>query len=65
MIFLDAENARRIIESKDVIDVLYNGSPVWIQDVSSKTAKVKFLDSNEVRDVAVGELVEANEGTGC
>jgi small acid-soluble spore protein H (minor) len=59
MIYLDAQSARRIIDSKDNIEVLYNGSPVWIQDVNSNTAKVRFLDSDKVQEVAVGELVEA------
>lgn len=58
---MDAESAKRIIESKGIIEVLYNGSPVWIQDVNADTARIKFLDSNEERDVMVKELVEADK----
>lgn len=60
MISLDTERAQRILESKDDIKVLYNGSPVWIQSVNADNAKVMFLNSKQIQDVAVGELVEGD-----
>jgi H-type small acid-soluble spore protein len=55
---LEAEKSQQIFESLGVVDVLYNGSPVWIEDLDGEEAKVRYLESDEVIQVHVAELVE-------
>ena len=55
---MDNESARRIVESLGVIEVLYNGSPVWIENVKDNTAKVSYLDTKNMAEVPVEELIE-------
>lgn len=55
---VDIERAKQVMESKGVIDVRYNGVPVWIESVRSDTAEVRFLDTDKRLDVPVGKLSE-------
>lgn len=55
---MDNESARRIVESLGVIEVLYNGSPVWIENVKNNNAVVSYLDSKNKAEVPVEELIE-------
>ncbi len=58
---MDLERAQQIIEVEEKIDVLLNGSPVWIESISQKdkTAKVTPLDeASAVTEVSVENLVE-------
>ncbi|GKX28780.1 hypothetical protein SH1V18_12600 [Vallitalea longa] len=57
------ERAQEIFDSKGVIDVNYNGNPIWIKSVNQEeqTAEIEMLDAptnNEV--VSVRELNEMN-----
>ena len=61
VIILDSARAKQIISSKDKIQVLYQGSPVWIESIKdNNTAEITNIDSQERIDVPVYKLVENN-----
>ena len=61
VIILDSTRAKQIISSKDKIEVLYQGSPVWIESIKdNNTAEITNIDSQERIDVPVYKLVENN-----
>jgi small acid-soluble spore protein H (minor) len=56
---LDSIRAKEIISSGDVIQVLYQGSPVWLENVKdNNTAEVTRLDRKDKIEVPVYLLVE-------
>ncbi|HAG07392.1 MAG: Small, acid-soluble spore protein H [Clostridia bacterium 62_21] len=58
---MDFKRAQEIIKSDEIIDVLLNGSPVWIErlDTKNQTATVRPLNGRgNVLAVPVAELVE-------
>ena len=57
---MDSERARQILKSKENIDVLFNGSSVWIEGVKdSNIAEVTALTGNRQRkEVPVNMLIE-------
>ncbi|MFZ5987500.1 MAG: H-type small acid-soluble spore protein [Bacillota bacterium] len=56
---MDSNRAKQIMESDGVIEVLYQGSPVWIENVlSNNTAEVSYIQNNEKKEVPVYMLVE-------
>jgi len=58
---MDFERAQQIIKANENIDVMLNGSPVWIESISQKdkTAKVTPLDGvSAVTEVPVENLME-------
>lgn len=59
MVSLDSERVKDIIKSKDVIQVLYQGSPVWVNQVrDNNVAEVTRLDRKDKIEVPVYLLVE-------
>lgn len=59
---MDTQRAKEILnQTKENIQVLYNGSPVWIENVSSNnTADVTDLNSHMKMEAPVNKLVEVN-----
>lgn len=56
---MDSIRAKEIISSGDVIQVLYQGSPVWLENVKdNNTAEVTRLDRKDKIEVPVYLLVE-------
>ncbi len=55
---MDANRADEIINSHGVINVLYNGYPIWIEQVMGKTAMVQDLANQRRFEVDVHDLVE-------
>lgn len=56
---MDANRAQQIIESDQVIEVLHQGSPVWIEKVmNNNMAHVSFIQTKEEKEVPVYMLVE-------
>lgn len=56
---MDSNRAKQIMESKGVIEVLYQGTPVWIENVlDDNTVQVSILQTNVKQDVPVNMLVE-------
>jgi small acid-soluble spore protein H (minor) len=54
---LDKKKAESIINSRDNIEVLYQGSPVWIQSINGEMARVKFMNTDSVSDIPVSDLI--------
>lgn len=57
---MDNERAKQIVESLGVIEVLYNGSPVWIENIKENTAEVSYIDTKNKVEVQVEKLIERN-----
>jgi H-type small acid-soluble spore protein len=59
---MDNNRAKEILnQTKENIQVLYNGSPVWIEDVNTNnTAQVTDLNNHEIIEAPVNKLVEVN-----
>lgn len=57
---MNNERARQIVESLGVIEVLYNGSPVWIENIKENTAEVSYIDTKNKAEVQVDKLIERN-----
>ena len=57
---MDTKKAFEIVESLGVVDVTYNGIPVWIENINEQTneVKVKDLNSDTRFLVNVSELSE-------
>lgn len=56
---MDSTRAKQIIESKGVIEVLYQGTPVWIENVlDDNTVQVSNIQTNDKQDVPVSMLEE-------
>lgn len=56
---LDIKRAKEIVESHGVIEVVYHGAPVWIENINDgSTIQVSFLDSRERTEVPVEQLEE-------
>lgn len=57
---MQSERAEEIMNSKGVIEVLYNNKPVWIQNVNpvNNISEVKILDTDEKISVPVEKLTE-------
>lgn len=57
------KRVEEILDSSKNIEVLYNGQPIWIEDINknSSTAKIKVMGSNQILDnVPVIDLKEGN-----
>ena len=47
------------MDSDGVIEVLYQGSPVWIENIlDNNTAQISDMQSNQKKEVPVYTLVE-------
>ncbi|WP_010248445.1 H-type small acid-soluble spore protein [Acetivibrio cellulolyticus] len=56
---MDSNRAKKIMESNGVIEVLYQGSPVWIENVlDNNTVQVSNIQTNDKKDVPAYMLVE-------
>lgn len=56
---MDTIRAQQIIESDQVIEVLHEGTPVWIEKVMNNSiAQVSNIQTNERKEVPVYMLVE-------
>lgn len=56
---MDAKRAKEIINSADQIQVLHQGSPIWIEKVmENNTAEIRHMDGNRKETVPVYMLIE-------
>ncbi|NLU48464.1 MAG: H-type small acid-soluble spore protein [Syntrophomonadaceae bacterium] len=53
------DRAREIMESKGVIEVFYQGHPVWIEQIEQDTARIRMLDNNQQLNVPIKMLAES------
>ena len=51
--------AREIMESLGVIEVLYRGSSVWIENIKGENAEVTYLKSQKKEEIPLKELEES------
>jgi small acid-soluble spore protein H (minor) len=59
VIDLDSRRAKQIMQSTDSIQVLHEGSPVWIEKVmENNTAEITHFESKKKEVVPVYMLVE-------
>ena len=59
MISLDVTRARQIVQSSDSIQVLHQGSPIWIEKVmENNTAEISYPGESRKEIVPVYLLVE-------
>lgn len=56
---MDSRRAEEIMQSYGVIDVTYNGMPVWIEGVRKDFAEVTLVEQKRRLDVPVSALAEA------
>jgi H-type small acid-soluble spore protein len=56
---MESKRAEQIMQSNGVIEVSYNGMPVWIEGIRGDMAEVTFIDLNRRSDVPVSSLAEA------
>lgn len=57
---MDLNEIEEIYNSRGVINVIYKGNPVWIEDIArqSELAHVRDLETDELRIVPISELKE-------
>ena len=56
---LDIQRAKQILNSSEQIEVLYQGTPVWIENVKDNNkVEVSYLDTSNSIEVPVNNLVE-------
>lgn len=57
---MDSARTKMILQSPESIQVLHNGTPVWIENVmDNNTAEITYLDKSDRKDtVPVYLLVE-------
>lgn len=54
---MDKNEAKQVIESYGVIEVRYNHSPIWIEQINDDdTAEVTDLDTNIRMEVPIADL---------
>jgi H-type small acid-soluble spore protein len=60
---MDEQRVKEIMNSKGVIEVLYQGSQVWIDAVKdNNTALVHYISNNKKDEVPVYKLIETQKG---
>lgn len=55
------DRAREIFKSKGVIQVLYQGHPVWIEEIDEDSAIIRMMDSEHQLTVPVNMLTESSQ----
>lgn len=60
-VYMDTERAKEILTQSGNIQVLYDGTPVWLENIKdNNTVQVTYLDTHRREDVPVYKLVEVN-----
>lgn len=57
---MENKRAEEIIRSRGVIEVNYNGLPVWLEGVREDRAKVTFIGLNTGTELPVRDLNETD-----
>ncbi len=56
---MDVKRAHDIFNSLGVIEVLYQGEPIWIEDIYGDQAKIELLHQRKRTEVPVQDLMES------
>lgn len=57
---MDNKRAEEIMQSHGVINVNYNGMPVWLEGIRGDMAEVTFIGLDRRMDIPVKELNESD-----
>lgn len=57
---MDNKRIEEIMQSHGVINVSYNGMPVWIEAVRGDIAEVTLIDMERRMDLPISALTEAD-----
>lgn len=57
---MDSKRVEEIMQSYGVINVSYNGMPVWIEGIRGDVAEVALIDMERRMDVPISALTEAD-----
>jgi H-type small acid-soluble spore protein len=55
---MESKKIEEIMQSYGVINVSYNGMPVWIEGIRGEVAEVTLIDTGRRMDVPVSNLTE-------
>ncbi|NLP37847.1 MAG: H-type small acid-soluble spore protein [Firmicutes bacterium] len=55
---MDRQRAKEILQTKEKIEVHYQGTPVWIEGIYGSTANVTVMGTCRTMDVPVADLEE-------
>lgn len=55
---MDVQRAHDIVNSLGVIEVLYQGEPIWIENINGDQARIDFLERRHKAEVPVRDLME-------
>ncbi len=55
---MNSVRAKEIVDSLGVINVLYKGSPVWIENINNDSVQIQDLNTQKRFEVPVKDLVE-------
>ena len=56
---MDANRAKTIIQSSESIQVMHEGSPVWIEKVlDNNSAEITFLENHKKEIIPLNQLIE-------
>lgn len=58
---MDNRRAEEIMQSHGVINVNYNGMPVWLEGIRGDLAEVTFIGLDRRMDIPVKELNESDQ----
>jgi H-type small acid-soluble spore protein len=59
LLIMDEQRAKEIMNSKGVIEVLYQGAQVWIDAVKeNNTALVHYISNNKKDEIPIYKLIE-------
>lgn len=56
---MNSKRLEKILQSHGVIDVTYNGMPVWVESIRGDIAAVNFIGEDRRLDVPISALTEA------
>lgn len=57
---MESNRVAEIMQSHGVINVSYNGMPVWIEGIRGDVAEVSLIDMEKSMDVPISALTEAD-----
>jgi len=57
---LDIIRAKQIIQTPDLVQVMFRGAPVWLEAVNENTATIQHVDTREREEVPVNLLKEGH-----
>lgn len=55
---MNTRRAEEILDSLGVIEVFYQGSPVWLEQISGASVQIKDLNTQQRLEVSVNDLFE-------